>query len=111
MRHVSGKTFGPDGLSRRDKQKGDEEFPEDEDSGKINEPPKMMIEEGAEIPLELEDFKNEIDNRKGYLQDLAKSVRCFSKELEMAQYQSGIEKKFIEENHNDRKNIVQFINQ
>ena len=111
LRHVSGKTFGPDGLSRRDKQEGDEKFPEDEDSGKMNEPPKMTMEEGSEIPLELEDFKDEIDNRKGYLQDLAKSVECFSKELETARYQSGIEKDFMERNHKDTKKIVQFINQ
>src|SRR5271155_2595179 len=78
LRHVSGKTFGPDGLSRRDKQEGDEKFPDDEDTGKINEPPKMTIMEGAEAPLELESFKDEIDSRGGYLLGLAKSVNCFS---------------------------------
>ena len=30
IRHVAGKTFGPDGLSRRNEQPGDEKYPADE---------------------------------------------------------------------------------
>ena len=114
LRHMPGKTFGPDGLSRRNKQIGDEEYPDDEDTGKINEPPKMTIMEGAEAPLELESFKDEIDSRGGYLLGLAKSVNCFSKELENARYQSGLEKKAMEEyiakDVNTTK-VAQFTNQ
>src|ERR1700678_4305191 len=97
LRHVPGKTFGPDGLSRRDKQEGDEEYPDDEDAGKINEPPKMTMGEGVEPPLELEEIRAKIDSRGGYLLDLAKSVNCFSKELETARYLSGLEKKAMDE--------------
>jgi hypothetical protein len=97
LRHVPGKMFGPDGLSRRDKQEGDEEYSDDEDAGKINEPPKMTMAEGVEPPLKLEEFRDEIDSRGGYLLDLAKSVNCFSKELETARYQGGLEKKAMDE--------------
>ena len=38
LRHIPGKVFGPDGLSRRDAQPGDEEYPDDEHSAEINEP-------------------------------------------------------------------------
>jgi len=114
LRHVSGKTFGPDGLSRRDKQDGDEEFPDDEDSGKVNGPPKMTMGEGAEAPLKLEDFKDVIDNRRGYLQSLAKSVKCFSNELATARYHSELEKRAMERYIAKEENaprVMQFINQ
>jgi RNase H-like domain found in reverse transcriptase len=97
LRHVPGKTFGPDGLSHRDKQEGDEEYPDDEDAGKINELPKMTMPEGVEPPLKLEEFRDEIDSQRGYLLDLAKSVNCFSKELETARCQGGLEKKVMDE--------------
>ena len=97
LRHVAGKTFGPDGLSRRELQEGDELYPPDEDVGEINDPPKLIVEDGVEPPLKLDDFKNEIDSRGGYLQDLAKSVNCFSKELEIALHQSKLEKKAMKE--------------
>src|SRR6202789_280427 len=91
LRHVAGKTFGPDGLSRRDCQPGDEKYPPDKDTGKVNEPPKMTMMEGAEAPLELESFKDEIDSRGGYLQDLAQSVDCFKKEIAQAVEERQIE--------------------
>ena len=43
IRHVSGKTFGPDGLSCREKQPGDEEFPVDGDIGDVNKSPELKI--------------------------------------------------------------------
>ena len=111
LRHVTGKRFGPDGLSRREPQEGDEIYPPDEDVGEINKPPKLVVTEGADPPLKLEDFKENIDNRKGYLQDLAKSVNCFSKELESAYQQSQLEKKamkkYIEKDVNSTK-VAQF---
>ena len=84
LRHVAGKTFGPDGLSRRDKQPGDETYPDDEDLAEINKPPVLHITEGSEPPFEFEEFQNEIDTRGGYLQGLAQSVACFEKEVSQA---------------------------
>src|SRR5271163_324501 len=78
--HVAGKTFGPDGLSRRSKQPGDEEYPEDEDRTEGHPAPKLVITEGSAAPLEFETFKEEIDTRGGYLQHLAKSADCFKQE-------------------------------
>src|SRR5271156_5225150 len=77
----AGKTFGPDGLSRRDGQPGDEKYTEDEDSGENNPPPTVILTDGVPVPLDYEDFKNEIDSRGGYLQTLALSVKCFHQEL------------------------------
>src|ERR1700675_4133133 len=84
LRHVAGKTFGPDGLSRRDEQPDDERYPPDEDLAEINKPPVLTIEEGAEPPLELEEFKEQIDTRGGYLQELAESVNCLEREVSQA---------------------------
>jgi hypothetical protein len=84
LRHVAGKTFGPDGLSRRDEQPGDEKYPPDEDLAEINKPPILRIVEGSEPPLEFDEFKNDIDTRGGYLQELAMSVSCFETEVAQA---------------------------
>jgi hypothetical protein len=81
LRHVPGKTFGPDGLSRRDEQPGDEKYPPDEDLADLNKPPILRMEEGSEPPIEYEVFKDKIDTRGGYLQHLARSVSCFEKEV------------------------------
>src|SRR5277367_2387401 len=51
IRHVAGKTFGPDGLSRRYEQPGDEKYPEDEDSGENNPPPNVILTDGVPVPL------------------------------------------------------------
>ena len=74
LRHVPGKTFGPDGLSRRAEQPGDEQYPPDEDVGEVNKPPSLTMEEGVEPPLPFDEFKNNIDTRGGYLQNLANST-------------------------------------
>src|SRR5271156_6503038 len=81
IRHVAGKSFGPDGLSRREMQPGDEKYPDDEDVGEIDPPPNLTMTDGAHLPLEFEDFKDKIDTRGGYLQKSAESVECFSEEL------------------------------
>jgi len=91
LRHVAGKSFGPDGLSRRDKQQGDEEYAPDEDLAEMNEPPVLSIVEGSEPPLEFEKFKEEIDTRGGYLLQLARSVSCFSNEVVRAVGQRQLE--------------------
>ena len=76
IKHVAGESFGPDGLSRREVQPGDEEYPPDKDSGETNPIPKMVLTEGVPPPLEFDDFKNQIDSRGVYLQTMAMSVNC-----------------------------------
>jgi hypothetical protein len=95
IRHVAGKTFGPDGLSRRDKQPGDEEHPPDEDAGENNPPPKVTMAEGSVEPLAFEDFKNDIDTRGGYVQCLATSVNCFEQEKGRAKRDFEHEKEMV----------------
>src|SRR5271168_108951 len=95
IRHVAGKSFGPDGLSRREMQPGDKQYPDDEDAGEIDPPPNLVMTDGAQPPLEFEDFKNEIDTRGGYLLQSAKSVESFSEELSRARRNSDMEKSMI----------------
>jgi len=95
IRHVAGKTFGPDGLSRRDEQPGDEKYPEDEDSGENNPPPTVILTDGVPVPLDFEDFKNEIDSRGGYLQTLALTAQCFHQELRRAERNRIIEETMV----------------
>ena len=71
-------------------------YPVDEDAGKDNEPPKLVITEGSVKPLDLEEFKEEIDIRGGYLQNLEKSVDCFCRELERVKNESLSEQKVLE---------------
>ena len=69
LRHVAGKTFATDGLSRRTKQPGDPDSEpwdhshEDHDGLRGYSKPNDDDPE----PLEFEDFKREIDTRGGYL--------------------------------------------
>ena len=84
IKHMSGKSSGPDGLSRREVQPGDEEYLLDEDSGETNLIPKIVLTEGIPPPPEFDDFKDQIDLRSGYLQTLATSVNCSKNELDRA---------------------------
>ena len=95
IRHVAGKTFGPDGLSRREWQQDDEKYPVDEDSGENNPPPKITLTDGVTIPLEFEDFKDEIDSRGGYLQKSAVTVECFYQEMDRAKRDRSMEENMI----------------
>ena len=70
LKHVAGKTFPPDGLSRRRPVEGDEEWPNPEDGYDENDPPEDHPDwdtEGRQ-PLDFDDFKDEIDTRGGYQQ-------------------------------------------
>ena len=75
-------------------------------------PPRLVIAEGATEPLELDEFKEEIDMQGGYLQNLAKSVTCFSKEIEKARSQCIIEKdmleRYIQEEQDGTKKVAQY---
>ena len=95
IRHVAGKTFGPDGLSRREAQPDDETYPSDEDTGENNPAPKIILTDGATMPLEFDDFKNEIDSRGGYLQKSATTVECFQREMNRAKRDYSMERKMI----------------
>jgi Integrase zinc binding domain/RNase H-like domain found in reverse transcriptase len=95
LRHIAGKTFGPDGLSSREQQPGDETYPPDEDLDDINKPPALILEEGSTPPLEFEKFRDEIDTKGGYFLDLPKSVACFSKEIAKARQQCTLEREII----------------
>ena len=97
LQHVTGKTFGPDGLSRRDKQEGDETYPPDQDHGEVNGLPTLIMTEDSPLALEFDKFKDVIDSRGGYFLELAESVECFAKEIESAQCQCKAEKRVIEQ--------------
>jgi hypothetical protein len=120
LRHVPGVSFGPDGLSRRDKQPGDEQYPPDDDIVEPNDPPVLIMEEGVEPPLPFEDFKDNIDTRGGYLQSLAKSVSCFEQEITQAVQRRQVEGLMVLKHLNqesgsvkdqDRVHLLQFVNQ
>ena len=67
LRHTAGAKFAPDGLSRRDPQLGDEEYPrKPEDEEDDLHPYEFEQYDGVEPPLKFEDFKEEIDTRGGY---------------------------------------------
>ena len=120
LRHVAGKTFGPDGLSRRDEQPGDEKYPPDEDMAEINKPPILSIAEGSEPPLKMGEFKDQIDTRGGYLQQLATTTSCFEQEISQAVERRQVEGLMILKQLNQKSGqcrghnqdlLVQFVNQ
>ena len=89
LRHIPGKTFAADGLSRRDAQANDDEYPLDKDW--IDEPEGPLRFEYPDLkddipnagdvePLEFDEFKNEIDTRGGYHVSV-KEVRLFMNEI------------------------------
>jgi hypothetical protein len=89
LKHVPGKTFGPDGLSRRPIQPGDPEYPDTEIDYDNNEPPRPHPENASWPPIrDFEEFKHEIDTRGGYmiqlLQDKAEGPEDFELELAVA---------------------------
>jgi hypothetical protein len=84
LQHVQGKTFGADGLSRRDAQPGDEVFSnseehEDEPIGPLEVLPDP---DDGDPPLDFESFKDQIDSRGGYVQQLALDISDFQDELD-----------------------------
>ena len=101
LRHVAGKTFGPDSLSRREKQKGDEEYPSDEDLDDMNKPPVLIVEDDSPFPLPFEEFRDDIDTRGGYLQSLANKEEDFKSEVTKAkeQHRRELSGKMSQEHH------------
>ncbi len=95
LKHVAGKNFPPDGLSRRDPQPGDEEFINTEeglDENPIPEDHPDWDKEGRQ-PMDFEDFKRDIDERGGYMVSLegcARTIDDFESELEMARMDEAV---------------------
>ena len=79
LQHVQGKTFGADGLSHQDPQPGDEVFPNSEEhEDKLLGPLEVLPDpNGIEPPLEFESFKDQINSRGGYVQQLALDILDF----------------------------------
>lgn len=96
LRHVPGKTFAANGLSRQDAQPGDAIIevldPEDDhiEPVKFEDPTIAKVlygisNEDWEEPLDFEDFKHEIDKKSGYLHNITRSVEDFQEELNQAE--------------------------
>jgi hypothetical protein len=87
--HKQGKTFGPDGLSRRKPYPGDVSSRRFNDGSDVEEEDLVLIKSNPEDqdPLKLEEFYDEIDTRTGYIQKIsnyqgiARSIQDFTKEL------------------------------
>jgi hypothetical protein len=108
LRHVAGKTFAADGLSRREPQAGDEVFPnsEEEYEKEFEEVPYEQAPD-ADDPLEFDEFRETIDTRGGYFlagyklnsdgtafHGLATSVTDLKDEHRQAKMERGIWKCF-----------------
>ena len=112
IRHVAGKRFGPDGLSRRELQEGDETYPPDDDVGESIGVPKLTMEDDEEPPLDFEEFKEEIDKRGGYLHEKAESVVDFVKELKIARKQYSLEhNELVKRNEESKCTLKQYMNE
>src|ERR1700724_1002265 len=104
LRHIPGKTFATDGLSRRDAQPGDDEYPPDKNW--VDEPDVSLQYEYPDlennvpdaednVPLDFEDFKDEIDTRGGYLVS-ADQVRSFMIDVNEDRLRTGNDIDYIE---------------
>lgn len=69
LRHKAGKTFGPDGLSRRKYYPGDEEpkVPSEIEETWVL-PPTELFDEEEPLPVPVTEFQKSIDTRGGYIQ-------------------------------------------
>jgi hypothetical protein len=112
LKHTKGVNFPPDGLSRREAQPGDEEWPRpDEEDLEPNGPPSRHGDWDyfGEQPLELEEFQHEIDTRSGYLQEIqrtASSIRDFDSELSLARADQQLMTEYVKECHQNEGLIV-----
>jgi len=92
--HKKGKTFGPDGLSRRKWYPGDptpEKFTDstDDRAGGI-----VLRKDNPQEPdpLELDEFYEEIDSREGFLQDILREDKLLSLEWQFNNDSSHLNK-------------------
>ena len=98
MRHKAGATFGPNGPSRRPAQENDPVYElcsDDED-----EDPELPEFEVADLsepqPLEIKDFVDQIDNRRGFYHDMAETIDDFRRELSEADLQRETERDLLQ---------------
>ena len=87
LRHVRGKTFPVDGLSRREYYPGDEEYPRDpRDLEEDQKDIKVHVPKGFEGDiLDFETYKDQVDTRGGYLLETCPATLPFVKDLELVQ--------------------------
>jgi hypothetical protein len=118
LRHKAGKTFGPDGLSRRPLQKGDPDVePCSDDEDVVDDPLQYEVADSKEDqPLSIEDFVDQIDSRGGYFFNIANSLDDFRFEIQQADLQRDQEKRELQQNlERARETIpeeqIQFIQQ
>jgi hypothetical protein len=118
IRHKAGKTFGPDGLSRRPTQEGDPVYePCSDDEEEITAIPEFTIADTMEPqPLAIEEFVDKIDSRGGYFHGIAKSLEEFSEELEKAdekrnQERVGLQKRLDKVSSRLPEEQVQYVQQ
>ena len=112
LKHVKGATFAPDGLSRREPQPGDEEWPPDEDGMDETIPPEDHPDwdYSCNQPKDFDEFKDFIDTRGGYSQAIGEnqgiiprnsigygpySIEDFENELHMARLEEEVMSKHI----------------
>ena len=104
LRHVPGKTFSADGLSRRDPQPGDDEYPLDKEW--VDEPEGPLKFEYPDLennvpnaedsePLEFDEFRDKIDTRGGYIA-ITKSVRSFMDAVKEDRVRTEIETQYVD---------------
>ena len=76
LKHVQGLTFAADGLSRRKPQPGDEECPNPDEGLDEYEPPENHEDWDYNIPqpLDFDEFKDTIDTRGGYSQQVVEEL-------------------------------------
>ncbi|KIK49856.1 hypothetical protein GYMLUDRAFT_253500 [Collybiopsis luxurians FD-317 M1] len=88
LRHIPGKKHGSDGLSRRDRQIGDEIFFNPEEEYQEDAPAfTVTFKDGIDTTIPFEKFKDKIDTRTGFVQEISESVNDFVDICEAAHYQ------------------------
>src|ERR1700753_1524639 len=100
LKHVKGSTFAPDGLSRREVQPGDEEWPINEEEFEDCKLPENHPEWDYSIrqPEDFEAFKDQIDDRGGYLQEIDEEPERFNEFenlLEMARVEEQARSRIV----------------
>ncbi|KAF8829978.1 hypothetical protein HHX47_DHR2000155 [Lentinula edodes] len=99
LKHIPGKKHGSDGLSRRDLQPGDKIYVNPEEEYQ-DEPPAFTVtfENGIDTTIPFEAFKDKIDTRTGYTQEIAESVQDFVQLVEEAsRNEAKLRAKFVQQ--------------
>ena len=108
IRHKAGVTFGPDGLSRRPRQEGDESYEpcsddEDEPYPKIET---VIADQNEPKPLDILDFVDKIDSRGGYFQGIAQGIEEFEIDLDQALSERKLERSRLIKIELDRSDVI-----